>query len=91
MCPAARRLAILTPQNHARFEIDAAIARQQQTLELACTAPTEAPVRWTVNGRQVSTAANGRTFWLLSQGDWHIRAEAGGQSAEVEITVTGMN
>jgi penicillin-binding protein 1C len=87
ICPAAGKLAISRPWNGAHFELDPALPRSQQKLELACTGGAERAVRWFVNEQEQPAQANGKVFWTLERGAWRIRAEAEGQSREVQVTV----
>ena len=73
--------------NHARFAIDETLPLSQQKLELACTGAGGGGVRWFVNGQELAASAPGRVYWRVAKGDWRIRAQGGGQTAEVEITV----
>lgn len=85
--PAAERLAIVRPLNGAHYELDPALPRPQQKLELACTGGEFRTVHWFVNDRELHTPPGGKTYWPLEAGEWRIRASADGHSHEVLVTV----
>lgn len=86
-CPSATRLSITSPVNHAKFAVDEALPRAQQKLELACTGSLGRVVHWFANDQELTASAQGRMYWNLAEGEWHLRAQTGDETAEVQITV----
>jgi len=79
---------ITSPPPDAHYEIDRVLSVSQQMVEL--TAACAGDVEWFVNGLRVPPERDGRFFWQLAAGEWHVRAVSHGQSAEEKISVEGI-
>ena len=76
---------ITNPIANARYEIDPALPRSQQMIELTATLGDR--VQWFVNGSQIAAQSDGRFFWQVAPGQWNIRAVSPGGSAEETIFI----
>jgi penicillin-binding protein 1C len=76
---------ILSPLPNAVYQIDPDLPRTQQMIEL--TASLGADARWSVNGAPVSPQPDGRFFWQLAPGNWHLKAASSAGTSEETITV----
>ena len=85
--PDRRAARVAQPPDQARYILDAALPGSQQKLELACTGATGRAIRWFVNEQEIPASARGRTYWNLTAGEWHIRAQSGAEMAQSTITV----
>lgn len=89
---AVRACRILRPVEGAIYAFDPSLPRAQQAIALEATAGSD-PVRWTIDGAELGTAASGeRIFWPLRAGRHRVRAErvgppAGSTQARDEITI----
>ena len=73
VAPSACR--ILRPVEGSIYAIDPSLPRAQQALALEAAAGAD-PVRWTIDGNPIGTAAAGeRIFWPLRAGTHRVRAE----------------
>ncbi|MFN8548560.1 MAG: penicillin-binding protein 1C [Candidatus Eisenbacteria bacterium] len=83
---------ILRPVEGAIYALDPSLPRAQQAIALEASAGPD-PVRWSVDGDELGTAASGeRVFWPLRAGRHRVRAEriapgAGAAPARDEITI----
>lgn len=82
--PVASQFQIVSPRSGDRYEIPPGIDRRYATIALrAATNPADGPVRWFVDGRQLS-----QPRWLLVPGSHVVRAvAASGATDEVLIAV----
>ncbi len=76
---------ITNPIANARYEIDPALPRTQQMIEL--TATLGQGVKWFVNDAPQSPQHDGRFFWPLAPGEWKLRAVSAAGTAEEVISV----
>jgi penicillin-binding protein 1C len=76
---------ITNPVANARYEIDPALPRAQQMIEL--TATLGGDVQWFVNDAPQLPQRDGRFFWQLAPGEWKLRAVAHTGIAEENIFV----
>jgi membrane carboxypeptidase/penicillin-binding protein PbpC len=76
---------ITNPPSNARYEVDPALPRSQQMVEL--TSDLAGDVKWFVNGALVSPRNGGRFFWQLAPGKWKVRAVSRTAVTEEEISV----
>jgi hypothetical protein len=76
---------ITNPVANARYEIDLALPRAQQMIEL--TATLGGDVQWFVNDAPQLPQRDGRFFWQLAPGEWKLRAVAHTGIAEENIFV----
>lgn len=77
---------ILNPAPNATYEIDPALPRTQQMIEL--TAVPGENLRWYANGQPVAPQRDGRFFWQLVPGQWELTAiDADGATLREDITV----
>jgi hypothetical protein len=70
---------------NSRYEIDPALPRSQQMIEL--TATLGGDVQWFVNEQLQTAQSDGRVFWQLQPGEWKLRAVSGRTAAEETVTV----
>ena len=70
------------------IEIDPVLPPSQQMVEL--TAASGSDVEWFVNGARVAPERDGRFFWQLTAGEWHVRAVSRNKLIEQKITVEGV-
>jgi membrane carboxypeptidase/penicillin-binding protein PbpC len=75
---------ITSPIANAHYEIDSALPRSQQMIELTTTLGRD--VQWFVNDAQQSPQSDGRVFWPLTSGEWKLRAV--GRVATIEETIS---
>ena len=76
---------ITNPMANARYEIDPALPRTQQMIELTATLGNE--VQWFINDAPLVAQHDGRYFWPLTPGEWKLRAVGHDGVAEETITV----
>ncbi len=76
---------ITNPVANAHYEIDPALSRSQQAIELTATLGNN--VKWFVNGDELLAHRDGRFFLPLTPGAWTLRAVSASGSAEETITV----
>ncbi|MFL6584589.1 MAG: penicillin-binding protein 1C [Chthoniobacterales bacterium] len=76
---------ITNPPANARYNVDPALPRKQQMIELRASLPGD--VHWFVNDAPQAAQNNGRVFWLLAPGEWKIRAVSATAAAEERISV----
>ena len=79
---------ITSPPPNARYQIDPVLPPSQQMVEL--TAASGSDVEWFVNGARVAPERDGRFFWQLTAGEWHVRAVSRNKLIEQKITVEGV-
>jgi penicillin-binding protein 1C len=76
---------ITNPVANARYEIDPALPRAQQMIEL--TATLGGDVQWFANNAPQLPQGDGRFFWQLAPGQWKLRAVSHTGIAEETIFV----
>ena len=76
---------ITNPIANARYEIDPALPRSQQMIELTATLGNR--VQWFVNGARIAPQRDGRFFWQVAPGQWNLRAVSPSGSAEETIFI----
>jgi penicillin-binding protein 1C len=76
---------ITNPIANAHYEIDQALPRTQQMIELTATLGHD--VQWFVNDAPLSGQNDGRYFWPLAPGEWRLRAVSHIGAADETITV----
>jgi penicillin-binding protein 1C len=82
-------LRIVFPADGDTFVLNAAsntLQRREQQLLLRAD-EVRAPIRWSVNGTEVSLDAAGNAFWPLRLGTWQIEAADGKRRDRVTISV----